>query len=911
MVLFRRLLNRRALPIVLLALALVLLALASNGSRLYADWLWFREIGYVRVFATELSTRAVLFLGIFTLAFAFLAGNVRYAQRGVVPYPLRIRLSPELPPVQVPSTVQRLALPAAAVLAFVLGAGASRAWLAAQQFVHRLPFGVTDPIFGRDIGYYVFTLPALAMGVGMLLTLVVTALLLTVSLYVLRGDLVVQPRVRLEKSAGVHLAALIALLFTTIALRLWFVNIPELLYSTTGPLLGASYTDLHARLPALRVLAVGALIAAGLTIYGALRQRLALFAVPSAAALGLLAVIGLWLVPLAVQQLIVAPTELTREAPQLENHLAATREAWGLDDVRVLRISSDAQLTLADIAENRETIDNVRLWDHEPLLQTFGQLQEIRTYYDFVTVDDDRYWIDGDYRQVLLSPRELNSSSLPTRTFINEHLTFTHGMGVTLAPVNQVTPPGLPDLFIKDLPPVSNVGLVVERPQIYFGELTEGYVVVNTRRQEFDYPAGDENVFTEYAGRGGVRVGNLARRLMLASYFGSLTMLLSQDITNDSRVLYHRDIAARARRALPFLYFDRDPYLVIDAAGELKWILDAYTLTSRYPYAQRLPNGTSYMRNSVKVVIDAYDGTVTAYIADPNEAIVRVYDRIFPGIFQPLDALPADLRQHLRYPEDLYRVQANLYQVYHMDEAETFYHREDQWQIPTLGRGEQSEQFMRRIIMRLPHEQDAEFIFMTQFTPARRDNLAAWMVARSDGDNYGELIVYEFPRQSLVYGPQQVVNRINQDTYVARQITLWDQAGSEVVRGELLVLPIAEALIYVQPIYLRAEGGRIPELKQVVVAYENQVVMEETLDGALEVVFGARPPGPIEGLEPTPEPGVSIAPPALGTPDTTPGDDAAEQLRLMQEQYERALAEIERLGELLRQWQRRQSGGGS
>ncbi|MGH7573803.1 MAG: UPF0182 family protein, partial [Longimicrobiales bacterium] len=568
-------------------------------------------------------------------------------------------------------------------------------------------------------------------------------------------------------------------------------------------------------------------------------------------------------------------------------------------------------LTLTDIAENRETIDNVRLWDHEPLLQTFGQLQEIRTYYDFVTVDDDRYWIDGDYRQVLLSPRELNSSSLPTRTFINEHLTFTHGMGVTLAPVNQVTPPGLPDLFIKDLPPASNVDLVVERPQIYFGELTEDYVVVNTRQQEFDYPAGDENVFTEYAGRGGVRVGNLARRLMLASYFGSLTMLLSQDITNDSRVLYHRDIAARARRALPFLYFDRDPYLVIDDAGELKWILDAYTLTSRYPYAQRLPNGTSYMRNSVKVVIDAYDGTVTAYIADPNEVIARVYDRIFPGIFQPLDALPSDLRQHLRYPEDLYRVQANLYQVYHMDEAETFYHREDQWQIPTLGRGEQSEQFMRRIIMRLPHEQDAEFIFMTQFTPARRDNLAAWMVARSDGDNYGELIVYEFPRQSLVYGPQQVVNRINQDTYVARQITLWDQAGSEVVRGELLVLPIAEALIYVQPIYLRAEGGRIPELKQVVVAYENQVVMQETLDGALEVVFGARPPDPIEGLEPTPEPGVSIAPPALGTPDTTPGADAAEQLRLMQEQYERALAEIERLGELLRQWQRRQGGGGS
>lgn len=510
---------------------------------------------------------------------------------------------------------------------------------------------------------------------------------------------------------------------------------------------------------------------------------------------------------------------------------------------------------------------------------------------------------------MLLSPRELNSSSLPTRTFINEHLTFTHGMGVTLAPVNEVTPTGLPVLFIKDLPPVSNVDLVVERPQIYYGELTEGYVVVNTRRQEFDYPAGDENVFAAYDGRGGVRIGNLARRTMLASYFGSLTMLLSQDITSQSRVLYHRDIESRARRALPFLYFDGDPYVVIDGAGELKWMLDAYTLTSRYPYAQRLANGTSYMRNSVKVVIDAYNGDVTAYIADADDAIVRVYDRIFPGIFQPLDAMPAGLREHIRYPEDLYRVQANLYRVYHMDNAETFYHREDQWEIPTLGSGEQTEQFMRRIIMRLPQEQDAEFIFMTQFTPTGRNNLAAWMVARNDGDKYGELIVYEFPRQSLVYGPEQVVNRINQDTYVARQMTLWDQAGSEVIRGELLVIPIGEALIYVRPIYLRARGGRIPELKQVVVAYENQVVMEERLDAALEVVFGARPPSPIEDLEPIPEPGVPVEEPVAA--DTLADVDAAEQLRRMQEQYERALAEIERLGELLRQWQRRQGGGGS
>jgi uncharacterized protein len=896
------------LPLLLIAAAFVLLALIPSLVRLYTDWLWYVEVGYQRVFTTELLTRGLLFVAVFVLAASFLYGNLRFAQRGVVPYPLLLRLNPEAPPVDITGTLNRLTLPISAVIAFAIAAGATRGWLVLQRLLNRESFGIADPIFGRDIGYYVFTLPALSAVAGIFFSLVVIALFAIVPLYVLRGDLIVKPRVRLEQSAALHLGVLLALLFTTVALQIWLIHIPELLYSTTGPMVGASYTDLHARLPALRVLALAALGAAALMVVGAARGRIALYAVVAGGAFIILAALGGAVIPAAVQRLVVDPTELTREAPQLAHHIEASRRAWGLDRVETRSLAGDLRLTLDDLDANRATIENVRLWDRDPLLQTFGQLQEIRTYYDFVSVDDDRYWIDGRYRQVLLSPREMNSTLLPSRTFINEHLTYTHGMGVTLAPVNQVTPEGLPVLFIQDLPPVSNVDLDVTRPQIYFGERTWNHVFVNTRRPEFDYPAGDRNVFTAYEGTAGVRVGNIGRRAMLATRFGSLTTLLSQDITADSRVLYNRHIMQRARLALPFLRFDQDPYIVIAGDGTLQWILDAYTLTTRYPYSLRLGDGTSYLRNSAKVVIDAYHGTVQAYIADPDDPLIRTYSRIFPGILRPLDEMREDLRPHLRYPEDLYRVQTELYTVFHMDEAELFYQREDQWAIPLLATGDRQEPFMRRIIMRLPEEQEPEFIFMTQFTPRGRDNLAAWMVARNDGDRLGELVVYRFPRQSLVFGPRQIVNRINQDTEIARQITLWDQAGSQVIRGELLVIPIEAALMYVQPLYLRAEGGRIPELKRVIVAYQNSVVMEETLDEALEVLFGLRPPSPLE-IEPgvpleTPPIAAPIAPPAPGVPADAEAE--AEMLRRMQEQYERTRQEVERLGELIRQWQRRQ-----
>src|SRR5437764_387466 len=726
--------RRRRLGLIVLVVLFAVLLLLFNLVPLAAEWLWFQALGYQRVFTTRLVAEAVLGVGVGGLVFAFLYVNLRIAQRGLVPNPLVVQVSSGAAAVDVTRLLRRLALPTALGLALLFGLGAAGGWLGVLQFLHRTPFGVTDPVFGRDVAYYVFTVPVLAVG-----------------LYL-----------------GVSL-------------------------------------------------------------------------------------LGVALYPALIQKLVVAPNELVKETPQLAYHIAATRRAWGLDSVVTRDLTGEARLTERDIRANRPTIDNVRLWDRDPLLQTFGQLQEIRTYYDFVSVDDDRYWIDGQYRQVLLSPRELNSASLPTRTFINERLTFTHGMGLTLGPVNQVTQEGLPVLFIKDLPPASSVSLRVTRPELYFGELTDSWVFARTHQREFDYPSGDENIFTSYAGAGGVRVGSFPRRLVLATHLRSLKVLLSSDITSDSRAMYIRNIRLRARTALPFLLFDDDPYLVVSDSGRLRWILDAYTATSRYPYAQPLDNGINYMRNSVKVVIDAFDGTVTAYLADPRDPLVRTLAKVFPGIFQPLDAMPADLRAHLRYPEDLFRVQTDMYATYHMSEPEIYYHREDQWQKPVLSRpGERPDPFLRHIVMRLPEERQAEFILMVPFTPRGKDNLASWMVARNDGEHYGRLVLYRFPKQSLVYGPTQIVNRINQDTDISRQISLWDQRGSEVIRGHLLVIPIEESLIYVQPLYLRAEGGRIPEMKSVVVAHQNRVVMAEPLDAGLARLFGgavepaaaaAAPPG--------------------------------------------------------------------
>ncbi len=830
--------TRVALPIIVAA-TLGLLLFVPALARLLTDWWWFQEIGFQVLFARELTTKVGLFSAGAVLVGGGLWLNLRLAQGDGLIDPVAIETGRAMPLLNLGGVLRRLSVPIALGFGGLFGLGVAASWDSVLLAFNQVPFGTTDPVFGRDVGYYVFTLPVLAAALAFLWSLAVLALLLVIPIYWVRQDIRVRGRaLHVARRAGLHLAILLAAALVLSALRLWLVDTAALLYSGTGPLVGASYTDIKAQLPALRLSAVVALLAAVAVLVGAAREQLIRTAALALGGYAVIAVLARAAFPPLMQKFIVAPTELTYETPYLERHIEATRRAWGLDSVEVRELEGEANLTLAHIRANATTIENVRLWDREPLLQTFRQLQEIRTYYDFVSVDDDRYWIDGTYRQVLLSPRELNSASLPTRTFINEHLTFTHGMGLTLGPVNQVTTEGLPVLFIKDLPPASTVSLRVTRPQIYFGERTDNFVVTATRQREFDHPAGEANVYTAYDGSAGVGVGGLLRRATLALRFGSAKMLLSGDITAGSRVLFDRNIRVRASKALPFLRFDRDPYMVVADDGTLHWILDAYTTTSRYPYAARLSDGTSYMRNSVKVVIDAYHGSVRAYISAPADPLVNTWARVLPGVFRPLDSLPADLRAHLRYPDDLFRVQTSLYTTYHMDSPEEFYHREDQWQIPVVDRSDGSVPFMRHLVMRLPEEAAAEFIYMVPFTPRGKDNLAAWMVARSDGAAYGRLRVYRLPRQSLVFGPKQIENRINQDTEISRQVSLWDQRGSRVIRGDLLVIPIENALLYVQPLYLQAEGGRIPELKRVVVAFENQVVMEETLDGALAALFG-------------------------------------------------------------------------
>jgi uncharacterized membrane protein (UPF0182 family) len=878
-------------PIWIIGIAFLVFGALPSIFRFTTDWLWYKEIGFQAVFTTELTMKAVLFLFGAAAAFIFILLNGRHAAGGISKSPVLWRVSPELPPVDVTHSLSKVVKPLAAFLSLLFGLTASSSWMSVLQFVNRSDFGVTDPIFGREVGFYVFTLPVLGTYIGMLRGLVIVTLIISIVLHAMRGRVILPPqRVGFQPPADKHVAALLVAFLALTAIQIWLVKIPELLYSTTGPLVGASYTDLHANLPALHITAAVSLIGAGMVIFGMLRRKIVWFTMLAFVGYIAVTIVVGGLFPFAMQRFVVEPTELTREAPQLKHHIGATRAAWSLDKIETRALDGDATLSLADIRSNSETVENVRLWDREPLLQTFGQLQEIRTYYDFVSVDDDRYRIDGRYRQVLLSPRELNSQSLPTRSFINQHLTYTHGMGLTLGPVNEVTSEGLPVLFIKDLPPASSVSLKVSRPQIYYGELTNDHVFVNTRSPEFDYPSGDDDIKTRYAGKGGVQVGSVFRRAMFAMRFGALNILLSQDIRSNSRVLYNREVSARARLALPFLLFDKDPYIVVADNGQLKWMLDAYTSTNRYPYSQRLSDGTNYMRNSVKVVIDAYDGTVEAYVVDPADPLIRTYSKIFPGLLKPGDQMPADLRAHMRYPTDLFSVQSLLYATYHMDSPETFYHREDQWQVPSVGeQGDANERrFMRHIVMKLPEESRAEFIYMAPFTPRGKDNLASWMIARNDGENYGKLRVYQFPKQSLVYGPRQIMSRIDQDTEIARELTLWDQRGSQVIRGELLVIPIEEALIYVQPIYLRASGGKIPELKRVVVAYQNRVLMRETLDAGLEELFGGDVPSSSAVADTTAMPS-GVAPVAVvPSAPSTPG--SAALIAEAKQHYDRAIA---------------------
>ena len=875
---------------------------------LLTEWLWFSEVGYTGIFMRTLGTKVTLGAAVFLFAFAGLALNFRLAFRPFrEPYTLFPGNGEIQPVVLTPRQLLRLGTGVAALMALFLGAFASNEWLTWLQFQNAVPFDQADPLFGRDIGFYVFSLPFIDLVRYLALTVVMLSLLGSAAIYVISNQLGIDPARGPIVSDGArrHLGLIIAGVFVLLA---WgaYLDVPRVLTTPAGTVHGASYVDVMLRVPVFRVLLLAALVGAGLSVISALTPRNR----PLMAAIGLYALISVGgnVGAVALQRLVVTPDEQQREAPYLTHNIEATRQAFGLDDIEEREVSGDATLTLADIENNRDTIDNVRLWDHEPLLDTFGQLQEIRTYYDFASVDNDRYFIDGEYRQIMLSSRELNSDSLPNRSWINERLQYTHGFGVAMGPVNQVTQEGLPVLFIGDLPPSSSVDIEVEQPSIYFGELSNDYVIVNTGTDEFHYPEGDDNVSTRYDGAGGVEMSSLLRRLLFAARFRAYEILVSSQLKSDSRIIYHRNIIDRVTTIAPFLRYDTDPYLVI-SEGRLVWMVDAYTISGRYPYATPASNRINYIRNAVKIVIDAYDGTTTFYLAEPDEPIARTLQVIFPGFLRPLEAMPEDLRRHIRYPEGLFTLQTAIYSTFHMTNPAVFYNREDQWEVPVID-GEQMQPYYT--MMRLPGEPRAEFIQMLPFTPRGKNNLAAWMVARSDGDQYGKILVFQFPKQKVVFGPSQIVARINQDPDISPQLTLWDQQGSEVILGTLLVIPIEEALLYIRPLYLRASGGRIPELKQVMVAYQNEIAMEETLDGALGRLFGSGTGAPPERTPPATliaDAGSPRPAPGPGPRDEQPGGLVSQA----GDHYRRALqaqrdgdwaqygSEIEQLGQVLEQ----------
>ena len=836
--------NRRARYLVALLLAVLVFGpLVRDGVRLVTDYLWFGEQGFRSIYLTILKAQISL-SGLAGMGFIIVAGlNLlvarvmarRFGQRvysEVVGLAALERFS---------SILRGLIWVSILLVGYVIGQWATLHWSEFLLARNSLPWGQTDPLLGIDLGFYVFELPFYWFLYYLAIVTLVACAISATFYYLLEGGVWVTPRgPAMAPAVRAHLLVLGALLFVLLAYRARLAMY-GLLHSERGVVYGAAYTDVHASLPVFWILLALCLVTAAAFLLAAARGSLRP-AVGGIVALAIVGILGGKVYPEVIQRFIVTPNEIDKEQPYIERGIAFTRQAYALDRFEVREFSAVEDLTLNDMRNNEATIRNVRLWDHKPLLTTFAQLQEIRTYYDFERVDNDRYWINGDYRQMSLSPRELASESLPQRTWINEYLTFTHGYGLCQGPVNESTSEGLPELFIKDIPPVSSKGAPsITRPEIYYGELTNQYCFVRTKAQEFDYPSGDQNVYTQYEGLGGIPVRNFWRRLLFGLRFGELKILLSSDIQPESRMMIYRRVLERAGRLTPFLYYDHDPYIVIAEDGSLHWILDAYTTSEQFPYSEPIPNMGNYIRNSVKATVNAYDGRVHFYVADPTDPLIQIYSRLFPGVFEPLEAMPKDLRAHIRYPEDIFSIQARKYAKFHMTDPTVFYNQEDLWRVAQSAiRGAPAPMTPYFTIMKLAGVGEGEeFILMVPFTPARKDNMIAWMAARCDPPYYGKVLVFTFPKQKLIYGPQQIESRVDQDTGISQQLTLWGQGGSQVIRGTLLVIPVLNSVLYVEPLYLAAEaGGGLPQLKRVLVAYSDQVVMEPTLEGALSRIFG-------------------------------------------------------------------------
>ena len=811
---------------------------------LYVDWLWFQDLGYSHIFATILSYKFLVGASAGALFALLIYVNLKIASSstGGFRYSSAENIIELPPPELIDPILKRMLLPGALLIGLMAAPQGAASWEQLSLFLNPVSFNLSDPQFGRDVSFYVFILPWLeTLYHWVIFAIGLTAAASAAVYLVYRGIEYTAHGLYLGERARSHLLILLGV-FLLVKAGGYYLDAFDLLQSPRGVSFGASYADIYGTIPALRVLTFLALIAAALCFaqIGRTGYKFVFLGVGALVAVHLL---GLNAYPTLLQRFRVTPNEIEAERSFIGRTIKFTRIAFGLDKIETKEFPADEQLTAADLKRNESTINNIRLWDHRPLLTTYAQLQEIRPYYKFVDVDNDRYVIDGTYRQVMLSARELSHRHLQSQNWINEHLTFTHGHGVVFGPVNQVTPSGQPEFFIKDIPPLQTTSLKVNRPEIYFGELANDYILVRTKSQELDYPAGDKNVYSTYQGKGGVPIGGLWRKLVFAAHHGSMRILLSQDLTSESRILYHQQIQERVKKLAPFITFDRDAYIVIAQGGRLFWIVDGYTDSDRFPYSEPLRRqGLNYVRNSVKAVVDAYNGTVDFYMSDPGDPIIQSFAKIFPQVFKPIEAMPEDLRAHVRYPQDLFTIQAHVYATYHMQDPQVFFNKEDLLSIPqrTID-GRESEMEAYHTIMRLPGEAKEEFILLLPFTPNKRDNMRSWLAARSDGKNYGKLTALEFPKAKLVYGPKQIDARIDQDTTISQQLTLWSQRGSQVLRGSLLAIPIEKSLLYVQPIYLAAEQGSLPELKRVVVAFGERIAMEETLDQALQRIFGAKP----------------------------------------------------------------------
>ena len=803
-------------------LPIIILIAVKVSVELYTEYLWFESLNLASLFVSMLLYRFEYFLMFFAISLGVLSFNnlmLRKASYEFLGEPIRIPVWVDI------------------VLSLFLAYTFSLNWVEFVYFLKSERFNIADPIFGLDVSFYTFMLPFYAKLISLLSVTLMVSIIVSVAYYsyLFRWVRSLEELGEIFPQMGFTHIAFLASFFLAILAAFFYLNRFEILTSQHGIVAGALYVDVRIKIPLLLGLAVLSILSIPLTVYFSIKREIKFIAIP--AAILLIAVFSLYVPPALVQKFSVEPNELVMEEKYIGYGINFTRAAYGIDVIQRRSYSATGNLSIEAIARNEDTIRNIRLWDHRPIASVFRQVQQIRTYYTIRDVDVDRYQVEGRYVQVMISARELSTDLLPpkARTWLNTHLIYTHGYGVVAAPVNTVSKEGLPELIIKDIPPVGKIN--VTRPEIYYGEQTSDFVVVKTLQKEFDYPKGDVNVFTTYTGTGGVPVNSPFKKILFATRFGDINLILSKYITAESRIMFHRNIVDRVRTLAPYLQYDDDPYIAV-INGRLYWIIDAYTTLNQFPYSQKIywkGSSINYIRNPVKVFVDAYNGSVSYHIV-ADEPVIRVLSKAFPELYS--NTMPEEFRKHIRYPKDLFRIQAEILSLYHMEEPRTFYNREDVWDIPQeLFEEKRIEMEPYYVILKLPDSDKPEFLLMLPFVPKGRDNVIAWLAARSD-EKYGELLLFEFPKGELVYGPMQIEARIDQDAEISQLFTLWGQAGSRVIRGNLLVIPIENSILYVEPVYLRAENAQIPELRGVIVAYNDVLVMRPSLDEAISAIFG-------------------------------------------------------------------------